>query len=141
MLKFSFHCILCSIFFFSGTFVNNDSTSKDAKVYTKVYARLRCWITEKYSDIYFKNCLVSWDHILIQTRCWFSVFVLFYYIKGINFHDFREFLPKSRNLILAKIMKISKFAKFAKIKFFSSKNRGFLNFFVHSRISQTRVRA
>ena len=47
---------------------------------------------------------------------------------GINFREFHVFLPKSRNLILAKIMKISKFAKFAKIKFFSSKNRGFLNF-------------
>ena len=46
----------------------------------------------------------------------------------INFREFHVFLPKSRNLILATIMKISKFAKFAKIKFFSSKYRGFLNF-------------
>ena len=38
------------------------------------------------------------------------------YFKGINFREFREFLSKPRNLILAKI------------KFFSSKNRGFLNF-------------
>ena len=47
------------------------------------------------------------------------------WFKGINFREFGEFLPKSRNLVFAKIMKISKFAK---IKFFSRKNRGFLNF-------------
>ena len=58
----------------------------------------------------------------------FYNFLLNNYLKGINFRKFREFLPKLRNLILAKIMKISKFAKFANIKFFSSKNRGFLNF-------------
>ena len=36
------------------------------------------------------------------------------YLKGINFREFREFLKKSSNLILEKIMKMCKRAKFAK---------------------------
>ena len=36
------------------------------------------------------------------------------YLKGINFREFYKLLKKSRNLILAKIMKMCKLAKFAK---------------------------
>ena len=46
------------------------------------------------------------------------------YLKGINFREFREFLKKSRNLILAKIMKMCKLVKFT--KFNSRENQVFL---------------
>ena len=54
-----------------------------------------------------------------------------FYLKGINFRKFCEFLPKLQNLILAKIMKISKFPKF-----FSSKIQ-FSQLFIHSRLSNS----
>ena len=41
---------------------------------------------------------------------------------GIKFREFREFSQKSRNLILAKIMKISKTQKIIENKLFLSKN-------------------
>ena len=46
------------------------------------------------------------------------------YLKAINFREFRDLLKKSRNLILAKIMKMCKLVKFT--KFNSRENQVFL---------------
>ena len=48
---------------------------------------------------------------------------------GINFYEFRKFLKKSRNSILAKIMKMCKLAKFPrKLSFSQVKIAFFLHF-------------